>query len=437
MTIRDTPDMLGRWMATALAISGIVGVGIYLLPGSLAPLGHAVPYAWLISAIGIFALGFAASRLITPEGGGMQAYVGLRLGERVGFVVTWSSWVSFCVADAAIAVAAVSFLSYLVPSLGNPGMLPLCAIGMLTALTAINATGIRNAGGLAIVTVAIRVLPLFAVVLIGLLLPVASRTVAVVNEAPVSIASLATGTSLTFFALMGFENVLTPVGKIRNPQRTIPLAIFIATTSAALLYFAATYALLTILGPSALEQSASPFAAAVGSQWGAAGSALVTLGIAISAFGCLNGGVLGVGEMLYSMALRGEVPALFTKVNKRHVPINALIAGNSLSAVLILLNSTKATIALFTFLTTLASDGTLVLYTLAALAALTASRHILTRIAVGGGFAFSLFTFYGSGVESTAMALVLVAAGLGLRWIMRRGASSTPPAVIVPAAPAE
>lgn len=435
MTVPDKSEMLGRWMTTALALGAIIGVGIFMLPRSLAPLGHAVPYAWLVSAVGVMALGFAASRLVTPEGGGMQSYVGSRLGERAGFVVTWSTWVSFCVADAAVAVASVSFLSYLLPGLDGPGIVPFVAVAMLAALTFINALGIRNAGGLAIVTVMIKVLPLLGVVALGVMLPAGSRAAAVANEAPPSLPAVAAGASLTLFALMGFETVLTPVGKIRDPQRTIPLAIIIAIAFTALLYFAATASLSAILGPAAIEQSPSPFAAALATRWGTAASGLATLAIAISAFGCLNGGVLGVGEMLYSMALRGEVPEKFAVVNRRGVPIYALLAGNGLSAVLILLNSSKATVALFTFLTTLSSDGILVLYTLAAVAALTVSKHAVTRLAAAIGFAFVPFAFYGSGLESTLMVLVLVGAGLLLRAFMRRKHDSSPAPVIHSAAP--
>jgi APA family basic amino acid/polyamine antiporter len=421
--------MLGIWMSSAIVVGATIGVGIFMLPRSLAPLGHAVPYAWLISAVGIIALGYAASRLITPEGGGMQAYVGSRLGEVAGFAVTWSTCVSFCVSDAAIAVASMSFLSFLLPGLAAPGMVPLGAIAILAGLVLVNLTGIRSAGGLAIVTVAIKLLPLLAVIAMGALLAASSKA-AVAAEAPVSFGSLAAGASLTLFALMGFETILTPVGKIRDPQRTIPLAIIAGIAFTALLYFAATQSLATILGPSAIEQSASPFASALSIWWGPAASGLTTLALAISAFGCANGGVMGIGEMLYSMALRREVPAAFTKVNRRGAPVYALIIGNSLSIILILLNSSKGTVALFTFLGTLASDGMLVLYTLAAIAALTVSRHPLTRIAAVVGFAFVAFAFYGSGLEATLMVLLLVGAGLIVRAAMRKSRTNPAPAVV-------
>jgi APA family basic amino acid/polyamine antiporter len=426
MSTHDKSDMLGGWMTTALAISGIIGVGIYMLPRSLAPLGEAAPYAWLISTVGIIALAFAASRLVTPEGGGMQSYVGSQLGRRAGFLVTWSSWVSFCVSCAAIAVAVVSFMSEIVPALNRPGVIPAAAIAVLAVLTLINALGVRKAGGLAIVTVVIRVLPLLAIAGVAWLMPGGSRPSVNAGHAPVSLANLSVACSLTFFALMGFETVLTPVGKIRDPQRTIPRAIIFATAFTAALYFLATRSLAVVLTPQEIEQAASPFADAIGVHWGSTASALATLAIAVSAFGCLNGGVLGIGEMLYSMSLRHEVPESFARVSARNVPINALVAGSSFAALLILLNSSKATVALFTFLTTLASDGILVLYAVAAVAALKVSRQPLTRIAVAVGLAFAAFAFYGSGLEATLMVIVLGALGFAMRALVRRRQTSRP-----------
>jgi len=427
-------QQLGTWMTTALAISGIIGVGIYMLPRSLVPLGQSASYAWLISTIGITALAFAASRLVTPDGGGMQSYIGAQLGSGAAFVVIWSTWISYCVSAAAIAVAVVSFVSILVPALGQPAVLPAAAIGVLALLTLINALGVRKTGSLAIVTVLIRILPLLAVAGVAWFLPTGSKVTTTAAAAPVSLANLGIATSLTFFALMGFEGVLAPVGKIRDPQRTIPGAIIFATVFTAGLYFVATQSLALITTPSAIERSASPFADAIGSHWGAAASALTTLTIAVSAFGCLSATVLGIGEMLYSMALRREVPPFFAKVSNRNVPINALIAGSSFAALLILLNSSKATVALFTFLTALASDGLLVLYAAAAIAALKVSQHLLTRLAVAVGLLFSIFAFYGSGLEATLLVVALAAFGLVMRALLLRG-RSTQPTELAPAAP--
>ena len=69
-------------MTCALVVGGVIGSGIFLLPVALAPLGANVPIGWLISGIGVMAMAYCASRIVSPDGGGLQAYVEHELGPR-------------------------------------------------------------------------------------------------------------------------------------------------------------------------------------------------------------------------------------------------------------------------------------------------------------------------------------------------------------------
>ena len=92
MTEVTNQRMLGPWMTLSLVIGGIIGTGIFLLPVALAPLGASVPIGWLVSGIGVMAIAYCASRIVSPEGGGLQSYVEKELGLTVGFLVTWMTW---------------------------------------------------------------------------------------------------------------------------------------------------------------------------------------------------------------------------------------------------------------------------------------------------------------------------------------------------------
>ena len=64
-----------------------------------------------------------------------------------------------------------------------------------------------------------------------------------------------------------------------------------------------------LLPADVVAASPAPFADALVSRWGHGVAVLAALAIAISAIGCLNGLILGTGELGYSMALRGDLPA--------------------------------------------------------------------------------------------------------------------------------
>src|SRR5690348_18168541 len=117
MAGRKKAGILGPWATLALVISGVVGVGIFYLPIALAPLGGSVPIGWLISGIGVMAMAYCASRIITPDGGGIQAYVEHELGPGAGFIVTWMTWCSTCVGNPAVALAPAAGVASIVPGL--------------------------------------------------------------------------------------------------------------------------------------------------------------------------------------------------------------------------------------------------------------------------------------------------------------------------------
>src|SRR4051812_15372295 len=168
MTKDREARLLGPWLTAALVIGGIVGSGIFYLPVALAPLGGSVPIGWLISGIGVIALAYCASRIVSPDGGGLQTYVENELGPGPGFVVTWMTWSSSWIGVPAVALATGAALARVIPGLA-PHLVALSYL-FIVALTLVNLRGIKAAGELNFVTVLIKVLPLIAVVIIAAML---------------------------------------------------------------------------------------------------------------------------------------------------------------------------------------------------------------------------------------------------------------------------
>ena len=108
----------------------------------------------------------------------------------------------------------------------------------------------------------------------------------------------------------------------------------------------------------------------------------------ISALGTLNAALLAVGEMLYSMALRRDMPAIFDRTNRYNAPWVAQLVGVALGFILLALNAAKGTTQLFTFITLLAADAVLYLYSAAAIAAAIKDRKPLTTVAAAVGLVF-------------------------------------------------
>ena len=409
--------MLGPWMTLALVIGGVIGSGIFYLPIALAPLGGSVPIGWLISGIGIMAMAYCSSRIVSPDGGGLQAYVENELGPGVGFIVTWMTWCSTWVGIPAVALAASAALGTAVPLVAQH--LVVMAFLFTTIFALINLRGIRATGEVAIVTVLVKILPLAAVIAIAAILGASGGPVHPINVPPPTFGNIATASALCLFALTGFEFAMSPVGKIREPEKNLARSLLFGLAAIAVLYLVVTLSLSLIMPNSAIAKSIAPFPEAIGAYWGGVAGTLAAIAMVVSAFGTLNASILACGEMLYSMALRNDMPRYFSRTNRFNAPFAAQIASVTLGFILLGLNEAKGTTQLFTFITLLATDAVLYLYSASAIAAAIKDRKASTTLAAVVGLLFVLWAFYGSGLEAFLLSLGLLMAG-GVIFLVRK-----------------
>ena len=426
---------MGIWMTSALVVSTIIGAGIFMLPVSLAPRGRNVLFAWLISGVGVVCIAFALARLSRHGGDGIQANVEREFGPTVGFLVAWSFWVSNWTAQASVAVGTVSALSFIGPAFGNQATIVPLAIGSVILMTAINAMGVRASGRFSLVTVAIRLVPLLAVIWLFAMRGAGGGGFEPPPPMPVNVANIAAATALTFFALTGFESATAPVGKVRDPSRTIPRALIGGTAFVVLLYLVAGTGIQLLMPASLVAMSPAPFADALASYWGHGAASLAALAIAVAAIGCLNGLILGTGELGYAMALRGDLPAIMANTLGMNTPVVAQMVGSGLTILLLLANSSRATASLFTFIILLSTAAVIVVYFIGALAAWKLSPAPGPRAIIAVAILFIAFATYGTGLEADLWGLVLLAIGLATRAVMRRLNARRAPTATAPAAP--
>ena len=441
MSEAEAKPTIGIWLTTSVVIGTMIGAGIFLLPISLAPLGINAVIGWILSAFGAMCIAFSLSRLVRSDGSGIQSYIEAVFGPTAAFIATWAFWVSAWTAIAATSIATAAALAHIFPTFENPSSIAIAAIVATVVVQAINARGIRAAGGFALLTVLIKVLPLLAVIAVVLLRKGTGQPLSPLAAAPVTVDNIATAVALTLFAMLGFEGATAPVGKVRNPTRTIPLAIIAGTSFVALLYLLSSTSVGLILSPEARAASTSPFADALVANFGETAAVFAALTIAVAAFGASNNNLLISGELGYSMALRGDLPSAVKRTDEFNAPIVSQLLASALTIILILLNSSKSTAALFTFVILLSTTSTLVLYLIGALAAWRREASPAFKAVIALSIPYSLFAFYGAGLEANLWGLVLLAIGLAVRWLshrsMRSRDGSSPAAEANPAGPPE
>jgi APA family basic amino acid/polyamine antiporter len=402
----------------SIVIGSIIGAGIFMLPVSLAHLGWNAVLGWLVSGCGALCLAFALA-FLSRGGRGIQFHTEETFGPLPAFIAAWGFWCGAWASTPALALAASSSLSRINQGFDNPAITTPLAIGFVIVLTVVNAFGIRSAGRMQMLTNAIKIIPLLAVILIVLWRAGTGEHLEPITDAPISLDNVAMAAALTLFALSGFENATSPVNKVRNAHRTVPLAMMIGTTFVALIYLFSSTSVSLLLSPGAVAASPAPFADALASAWGESAVQVAAVCVAVSAFGCANAGLMCAGELAYAMALKGDLPRLFARTRANGTPVNAQLLSGVLATVLIILNSSRGAANLFTFIILVSLAGQLYMDLIGATAALWRSKRLVSRIVIALGLVFVLFAFYGSGLEANAWGLLLIAMGLVVRTIAR------------------
>jgi basic amino acid/polyamine antiporter, APA family len=430
--ILQRPAKLGRWMATSLVVGNMIGSGVFLLPAALAPLGWDSVGGWLFTIAGGMCLAAMFSRLarVLPREGGLYAYTLAAFGPLTAFLVAWSYWASNIIGLAAIAVAAISYLAALAPTLAAvPGVQIGATCLLIWALTLLNMRGARDAGAFQLATTGLKLLPLVAVILIAATALATHRAVIpALGTHPFSGAGITSAATLTLWAMLGLETATVPADKIDDPERTIPFATIFGTAATGIVYLVTCSAVVLLMPAATLAQSGAPFADFVRRFWGPGPASLIALFAAISGIGALNGWILVQAELTRAMALGGGFPRGLAIQSRRETPVRALILSAVLMSAVVLLNYSRSLVEIFEFLLLLATATSLFMYLVCALAALKMDRE--RRFPLAGRRAgmvlailaaiYSLWTIYGAGFAAVAWGLALVIVGLPIFLWSRR-----------------
>ena len=433
---------LGLPMTIALIVGNMIGAGIFLLPAQLAPLGPNAVYGWLLTIGGVMCLATVLMILSARISGGPFAYVEQTLGALPAFLIMWVYLIGCWAGLPAIAIAGVSYLSHVEPAIGRPGIAPTIALVAIWATVAINSRGARSGGAVQLVTSVLKVLPLVAAAVVAAASFGSGSHSAIQTSQPLSGGSLAAAATLALFSMLGFECATMPADKIRNAKRTVPIATITGPLITGVIYVAAYASVLFLLSGPRTAASPAPFADAIAPLLGPAAATVVALFAAISALGCVNGWVLIAGEVPLTLARDGVFPMWFAKTSRLGTPVRAQLVAGAVSTLLILANYSKSMAGLFAFSALVTTVTSLFLYaavSAAALALVATGRvrsWVLAAAAVPG-LIFALWAFWGAGEEPSLWGVALLATGIPIYFLMRRGERSSLLAEAAQAAPPE
>ncbi|MDQ5890689.1 MAG: basic amino acid/polyamine antiporter, family [Candidatus Dependentiae bacterium] len=326
----STPTrQLGFWPVFALVTGSQIGSGVFMLPSLLAPYGPYALAGWLFSGLGAIALALVFAKLCEayPETGGPHVYVEKSFGRTAAFFTGWTYWIVSWVSTTIVFAACVGYLLPLL-NISNPIATFLLQALLLVLATALNLRSIESIGKLEFILTLLKVVPLL--IIPALIISRFSIHNIVLSPA---IAALPTGdiigqvTLLTLWCFIGVESATTSAGLVKNPHRTIPLAIVSGTAAVAALYVFNSLSVMGAVPGTQLAGSITPYADVIQSIFGGSWHLVISL---ISALICLSTivtWVLTSGQIALGLAQQGLFPAAFKKTTATGAPIWALLAS--------------------------------------------------------------------------------------------------------------
>jgi basic amino acid/polyamine antiporter, APA family len=355
---------LGPTDATLIGLGSMIGAGVF---AAFAPAAQAAGSGLLVglavAALVAFANATSSAQLaaVYPTSGGSYVYGRERLGHWWGFFAGWSFVIG---KTASCAAMALTFAAYAAPA----GWERPVAIVAVVALATVNLFGITRTALLTRVIVVIVLVVLAVVVAAGAStgLPALAVTGSLVSGGWYGILQSA---GLLFFAFAGYARIATMGEEVRDPARTIPLAITVALSATVLIYGVIGVVVLGVLGPDGVAATPTPLSATVSAAGWSWATPVVRVGAAAASLGALLALIAGIGRTTLAMARERDLPGWLAAVHPRFsVPYRAEIA---LALVVILLVATVDLRGAIGF----SSFGVLLYYVIANASAITQPRE--------------------------------------------------------------
>ena len=350
---------LTLWGAISIVIGTVIGSGIFLVPRTMVQRVGSPSLVFTVWVFGGFlslcgALSYAELAAAMPEAGGEYVYLSEAYGPVWGFLYGWTQmWVAKSGSIATLATGFFYYLTNFFPALdrifytvplplgahGAPLDLrygQLFAMALILFLAGVNYFGVKIGGEVQITVTIVKTLLIVFIIVAGLSYATPHGTAAAAGR-PLTFAGFFAAMVAALWAYDGWNNVSMVSSEIREPQRSLPIALIIGTLVVIALYLLANAAYFHVL--SAQEVGASERVAAdmMRRVVGGRGAHAVSIAAMISIFAALNGSILSGARVPYAMARDRLFFRPVARVNdKYHTPGVSILALSLWSALLVL-----------------------------------------------------------------------------------------------------
>lgn len=344
-----------------ISLGGTIGTGLFLASGgaihTAGPGGALVAYAAIGMMVYFLMTGLAEMAAYMPVAGSFRVYASKFVDPSFGFAIGWNYWYNWAITIAAELAAVVLIMKFWFPD--SPSYL-WSGLALLIMFS-FNYLSVKGFGEAEFWFALIKVATVIIFIVTGLLM-----IVGIMGGKAIGFSNFTVGAApfnggfftiigifmVAGFSFQGTELLGITAGESENPKKNIPKAIHSVFWRIILFYIVAIFIIGLILpytDDRLMSESVavSPFTLVFERAGLAFAASLMNAIILTSVLSAGNSGMYASTRMLWDLARDGKAPKFLGKLNKRGVPVNALIA--------------TSLVGCLAFLTTFFGDG--VVYT--------------------------------------------------------------------------
>ncbi|VAX26357.1 Uncharacterized amino acid permease, GabP family [hydrothermal vent metagenome] len=305
----------------AIATGSTISGGFFLIPGlAAAEVGNAFVLAYLLSAILLIPSVLSKIELATamPRAGGVYYFLDRSLGPGVGTIGGIGVWLVLILKVSFALVGIGAYLSLFVTSYN----ITMLAVFIAIILGIVNYFGAKKSSNLQIVLVSILLIIIagFIVTSIPFIEPSNYN-----QMFDFKFLDLMSTTGLVFISYVGVTKIASISEEIKNPERNIPLGIFLALGTAFIVYILGTMIIVGIVPMDILRGNLTAVATVEELKFGNIGVIIIAVAAIVAFISVANSGIMSASRYPLAMSRDHIIPASFRKLTKNNIPTRSLM----------------------------------------------------------------------------------------------------------------
>ena len=341
-SIPKTKKHLGLFGVFALATGATLSSGFFLLPSFAVQIaGPAVVLAYLIAGLLLIPPMLSKIELGTamPRSGGAYYFLDRSLGPMVGTIGGLGIWLALILKTAFALVGMGAYIQLFLPAETGDSVYTFIALGLVVFFAGLNILGAKKTTSFQIVLVVLLLSLLTWFLIAGSIAIRPANFDGFLDSGTMNIFSAA---GLVFISYVGVTKVISVAGEIENPERNLPLGLFLAIGVAVIVYIVGVSVMVGVSGTENLahvngEINLTPASTVAREITGSSTGAYIMAFAAILAFlSVANAGILSASRYPLAMSRDHLLPKLLRKVDGKGTPVIGIVVSASVIAIVIL-----------------------------------------------------------------------------------------------------